>query len=250
MTASPPPASSRGTHAPAAWAGNATPYVTLGAGIFSFLLFLICAFITGALATRQIREDLATRARWWKAKSILPGALCVSFVCRALWVLVLGVVDRADPPNIFGKLINRFCLLVYCTGYGFVVAHVADMTKVQRSRFLQTDVMTTTWYAFWCGCSVLWAIDVLLTIVWVADDAKAVYDAGLYYLGLLFLVLSILFLTFSLRLHAQLTARVQQRRHVGSTTLVVASICSAFLFLMRFILFVWQPITRISALAQ
>ena len=89
----------------------------------------------------------------------------------------------------------------------------------------------------------LWAIDVLLTIVWVADDAKAVYDAGLYYLGLLFLVLSILFLTFSLRLHAQLTARVQQRRHVGSTTLVVASICSAFLFLMRFILFVWQPIT-------
>ena len=85
---------------------------------------------------RQYTEDGAGLYPWWKAPSLLPACLALSFYCRSLWVVLRGIVDPGEPRryDILEQVVNRLAILFYFTGYAFVVALVMDLVRVQVSK--------------------------------------------------------------------------------------------------------------------
>eukprot|EP00937_MAST-01D_sp_MAST-1D-sp2_P000471 g471.t1 len=224
---------------------SANTYASQGAAAASLVIYVLAALATGALASAQWREDERSHAHWWKRSSILPLLLCVSVVLRGIWVILVGLADpNGQVTTVLEKLVNRLAMLVYFTAYGFVVAHIIDLGTVRRRGFLATGTMSATWARFWRGVAAIWVIDLVLTVVWITESGshtsreQASYVVGLCFLAFMFFLLSLLFLWHGVKLAARAEWHFQH-----TVWLAVASLMSAFLFAMRFVLFLYQPVT-------
>ena len=158
-------------------------------GYTSLVLFVGATLLSAKLAVRQYTEDRQGLYAWWKAPSLLPTCLALSYFCRSLWVLVRGIVDPLKRFDVEEQVINRFAILFYFTGYAFVVALIMDLVRVQTKGFLRTSGRSRTWAVLWQCVALTWFFDFVTTLVWALDRSTFEYNFGLGWIAMLFFVL-------------------------------------------------------------
>lgn len=238
-----------------------TMYRSTALAILSLLAFAAAALLSAREAAAQRREDkLGLPIPWWKSPSVLPLCLATSFTLRCVYVILRGLDDpRKVRFDVLEHVLNRFALLFYLTGYAFVVALVMDLVHVQTKGFLRTSGRSKTWIYLRRGVLVVWLTSAGMTVWWSLDRANRVTR---FFLPLLFFLLSLLFTRYGWRLHTQRgeggssagttmgspsgggSGRALVRRvHRHTYWLAIAACVSAVLFFVRFLLYLYEPIT-------
>eukprot|EP00937_MAST-01D_sp_MAST-1D-sp2_P005760 g5760.t1 len=214
----------------------AGPYHSTALAVLSLLAFVSAALLSAGEARTQRREDkLGLSIAWWRAPSVLPFCLAVSFTVRCIWIVLRGLVDPRKEYDVAEQVVNRIALLFYFTGYSFVVALVMDRVRVQAKGFLSTAGTSRTWANLWRGVVLVWLISFATTLWWALKRSNRVTR---YFLPALFFLMSLLFLRYGLRLHA--LHRSNGGAHRPTYWLAVAACASAVLFFVRFALYLYE----------
>ena len=187
---------------------------------------------------------------------MFPSFLAASFGLRIVWIALVGVADpraQDDNADMAVFFVNKIAFATFFTAFSFVVARLTSLRSllVKRSQ-IKRDAISRGWFIFlstnvvaYVACATLIVLRVLLP-----EDCGEKGDAPnrgrCFHYGVVIFSCGYLLLGFFFAMFVASTARSvpcnpHQRRFLRRL-LVVTSIL-VIVFAMRFVVFVYEPIT-------